>query len=59
MLRDVNSNSSGRDIACAVGKIEVQYGERSADGDTETGSLLTFAKSEKIRRPAQGMVFEK
>jgi hypothetical protein len=59
MLRDLNSNCSGRDLARAVGEVEVQYGERSADSDAETGRLLTFAKSEKIRRPAQGMVFEK
>jgi hypothetical protein len=59
MLRDVNSNSSGRDLASEVGNVEVQYGERSADEDAETGRLLTFAESEKIRRPAQGMLFER
>lgn len=56
MLANVNSNSSGRDIAEVAGETRVQYGVFRNDS---TGTArLGFGHPDFVNRPRKGMRFE-
>ena len=54
MLADYNSNSSGRDLANAVGDIHVQYGATTIN----RGQMLGFANPAAVTAPENGSRFD-
>ena len=57
MLAEFNSNSSGRDLANAVGEKHVQYGASFADPMGQTVQLA-FANPALVTPPRKGSRFD-
>ena len=57
MLADYNSNSSGRDLANAVGERPVRYGATPADAMGQN-IKLAFADPASVTPPSKGSRFD-
>jgi hypothetical protein len=57
LLTDVNSNSSGRDLARNVGEVRVRYGATSQYAMPEK-TKLAFGNTAAVVRPEKGARFD-